>query len=308
MPQWAGSSWYFLRYCDPKNESAFAGMEALKYWMPVDWYNGGMEHVTRHMIYSRFWYRFLYDLGEVPYIEPYMKRSAVGLVLGADGQKMSKSLGNVVDPLDIAGAYGADTLRTYVCFMGDYGVASPWSDTGVKGAKRFLDRVAGMADLVRGTGSTPELESSFHKTVKKVSADIEELKFNTAIAALMSLINEIYDAGTLTKDEMITFIKLLSPFAPHICEEINEKLGEKGLLSLSKWPEYDETKTIDKTVEIALQVNGKLRGTLQIDADATKEDVLAAAKADARITAQTEGKTIVKEIYVPGKIVNIVIK
>ncbi len=308
MPQWAGSSWYFLRYCDPKNESAFAGMDALKYWMPVDWYNGGMEHVTRHMIYSRFWYRFLYDLGEVPYIEPYMKRSAVGLVLGSDGQKMSKSLGNVVDPLDIVSAYGADTLRTYVCFMGDYGVASPWSDTGVKGAKRFLDRVAGLTELVHGKGVTPALESSFHKTIKKVSADIEELKFNTAIAALMTLLNEIYDNGSLTRDELLTFVKLLCPFAPHISEEIAETLGEKSLLSLAAWPEHDEAKTVDATVELALQVNGKLRGTLTVDKNASKEDVLSLAKADARVLSQTEGKTIVKEIYVPGRIVNIVVK
>ncbi len=308
MPQWAGSSWYFLRYCDPKNESALAGMEALRYWMPVDWYNGGMEHVTRHMIYSRFWYKFLYDLGMVPYSEPYMKRTAVGLVLGPDGQKMSKSRGNVVDPLDVVRAYGADTLRTYVCFMGDYGVASPWSETGVKGAKRFLDRVCGLVELVSGKGVTPKLEVSFHKTIKKVSSDIEELKFNTAIAAMMTLINEIYEVGTLTRDELITFVKLLSPFAPHISEEIYEKLGGDGLVSLAKWPEYDEAKTVDATVEIALQVNGKLRGTVIVAKDAGKDDVIALAKADERVSAQIEGKTIVKEIYVPGRIVNIVVK
>ena len=308
MPQWAGSSWYFLRYCDPKNDSAFAGMEALKYWMPVDWYNGGMEHVTRHMIYSRFWYRFLYDLGEVPYIEPYMKRSAVGLVLGPDGQKMSKSKGNVIDPLEVSNVYGADTLRTYVCFMGEYGSASPWDDKGVKGARRFLDRVAGLTDLVKGTGETPELASAFHKTIKKVSSDIEELKFNTAIASMMSLINEIYDHGSLTKDELETLLKLLCPFAPHLCEEVHEALGGKDLLSLEKWPEYDESKTVDSTIEIAVQVLGKLRGTIKISADADKDAVLEAVKADEKIKTYIDGKTIVKEIYVPGKLVNFVVK
>ncbi len=308
MPQWAGSSWYFLRYCDPKNESAIAGAEALKYWLPVDWYNGGMEHVTRHMIYSRFWYKFLYDLGIVPYSEPYMKRTAVGLVLGSDGQKMSKSRGNVLDPLDVSKAYGADTLRTYVCFMGDYGAASPWSETGVKGAKRFLDRVCGLTELVHGKGVTPSLEVSFHKTIKKVTSDIEELKFNTAIAAMMSLVNEIYDAGTLTRDELITLVKLLAPFAPHIAEEIYESLGGEGFVSVAKWPEYDEAKTVDATVEIALQVNGKLRGTAMVAKDASKDEVIAAAKADERVAAMLDGKTIVKEIYVPGRIVNIVVK
>ena len=308
MPQWAGSSWYFLRYCDPKNESAIAGAEALKYWMPVDWYNGGMEHVTRHMIYSRFWYKFLYDLGIVPYSEPYMKRTAVGLVLGSDGQKMSKSRGNVLDPLDVVKAYGADTLRTYVCFMGDYGVASPWSEAGVKGAKRFLDRVCGLTELVSGKGVTPKLEVSFHKTIKKVSSDIEELKFNTAIAAMMTLVNEIYDVGTLTRDELITLVKLLAPFAPHIAEEIYASLGGDGFVSVASWPVYDEAKTVDSTVEIALQVNGKLRGTAMVAKDASKDDVLALAKADERIASLINGKTVVKEIYVPGRIVNIVVK
>ncbi len=308
MPQWAGSSWYFLRYCDPKNKSAFAGMDALKYWMPVDWYNGGMEHVTRHMIYSRFWYRFLYDLGEVPYREPYQKRTAVGLVLGPNGEKMSKSKGNVVDPLDVVRAYGADTLRTYVCFMGDYGMAAPWSDSAVKGAKRFLDRVAALTDLVKGTGSTPKLEASFHKTVKKVTADIEELKFNTAIAALMTLVNEITDAGALTRDEFSILIRLLCPFAPHLCEELNEQTGGKGLLSLAPWPEYDEEKTKDASVELAVQINGKVRGTVTVPADADKDALLAAAKAEERIAAALEGKTVVKEIVVPGKIVNLVVR
>ncbi|MCD7831835.1 MAG: leucine--tRNA ligase [Firmicutes bacterium] len=308
MPQWAGSSWYFLRYCDPHNTDAFAGREALDYWMPVDWYNGGMEHVTRHMIYSRFWHRFLYDIGEVSCPEPYKKRSAVGLVLGADGQKMSKSSGNVVDPLDVVEQYGADTLRTYVSFMGDYGAASPWSETGIKGVKRFLERVAAMTDMVRGRGTTPALETAFHKTIKKVTNDIEELKLNTAIASMMSLLNLIYDTGSLTKDELITFLKLLSPFAPHIAEEINEYLGEHELITLSEWPSYDESKTIDDVIEIALQVNGKLRGTMKIEAEAQRDDVIEAARSSPRIAELIAGKNVVKEIYVPGKIVNIVVK
>ncbi|MCD8056667.1 MAG: leucine--tRNA ligase [Clostridiales bacterium] len=308
MPQWAGSSWYFLRYCDPHNSDAFAGREALDYWMPVDWYNGGMEHVTRHMIYSRFWHRFLYDIGEVSCPEPYKKRSAVGLVLGADGQKMSKSSGNVVDPLDVVEQYGADTLRTYVSFMGDYGAASPWSETGIKGVKRFLERVAAMTDMVRGRGTTPALETAFHKTIKKVTNDIEELKLNTAIASMMSLLNLIYDTGSLTKDELITFLKLLSPFAPHIAEEINEYLGEHELITLSEWPSYDESKTIDDVIEIALQVNGKLRGTMKIEAEAQRDAVIEAARSSPRIAELIAGKNVVKEIYVPGKIVNIVVK
>ncbi|MCD7788599.1 MAG: class I tRNA ligase family protein, partial [Firmicutes bacterium] len=308
MPQWAGSSWYFLRYCDPHNTDAFAGREALDYWMPVDWYNGGMEHVTRHMIYSRFWHHFLYDIGEVSCPEPYKKRSAVGLVLGADGQKMSKSSGNVVDPLDVVEQYGADTLRTYVSFMGDYGAASPWSETEIKGVKRFLERVAAMTDMVRGRGTTPALETAFHKTIKKVTNDIEELKLNTAIASMMSLLNLIYDTGSLTKDELITFLKLLSPFAPHIAEEINEYLGEHELITLSEWPSYDESKTIDDVIEIALQVNGKLRGTMKIEAEAQRDDVIEAARSSPRIAELIAGKNVVKEIYVPGKIVNIVVK
>ncbi len=308
MPQWAGSSWYFLRYIDPKNPDAFADPEKLKYWLPVDWYNGGMEHVTRHLIYSRFWYKFLYDLGLVPVSEPYAKRTAQGLILGPDGEKMSKSKGNVVDPNDVVDQYGADVLRTYVLFMGDYASAAPWSDSSVKGCKRFLDRVADLYDIARGSGVTPKLESSFHKTVKKVSEDIEAMKFNTAIAALMSLINEIYEVGELTRDELLTFIKLLCPIAPHLTEELNSMLGNKALLSESEWPTYDEAKTVDATVEVALQINGKLRGTLTLPKDCPKEDAIAAAKADPRIASAIEGKTIVKEIAVPNRIVNIVIR
>jgi len=308
MPQWAGSSWYFLRYIDPNNREAFADPEKLKYWLPVDWYNGGMEHVTRHMIYSRFWHHFLFDEGQVPCAEPYAKRTAQGLILGPDGDKMSKSKGNVVDPNDVVDRYGADVLRVYVLFMGDYEKASPWSENSVKGCKRFLDRVAGLSDMVKGTGVTPELENSIHKTVKKVTNDIEDMKFNTAIAAMMSLLNEIYDHGSLTKDELETFVGILCPFAPHICEEMWEALGHKNVLSLSKWPEYDEAKTVDATIEIAVQICGKLRSTIRIAADADKDAAIAAAKADEKIVAALDGKTIVKEIYVPGKIVNIVAK
>ncbi len=308
MPQWAGSSWYFLRYIDPHNPDRFADPEKLKYWLPVDWYNGGMEHVTRHMIYSRFWHHFLYDLGEVPTAEPYAKRTAQGLILGPDGEKMSKSKGNVVDPNDVVDQYGADVLRVYVLFMGDYEKAAPWSDSSMKGCKRFLDRVAGLCDIAKGSGATPELESAFHKTIKKVSSDIEEMKFNTGIAAMMALINEIYDHGTLTVDELKTFVSMLCPYAPHLCEEIWESLGEKNILALSPWPEYDEAKTVDSTIEIAVQICGKLKGTITIAADADQSTAIAAAKADEKIAAALEGKNIIKEIYVPGKIVNIVAK
>ncbi len=308
MPQWAGSSWYFLRYMDPHNDTCLADPEKLAYWSPVDWYNGGMEHVTRHMIYSRFWHRFLYDIGVVPTKEPYAKRTAQGLILGPDGDKMSKSKGNVVDPNDVVDEYGADVLRLYVLFMGDYEKAAPWSEKSVKGCKRFLERTVGLMDMVQGTGTTPALEASFHKTIKKVTHDIEEMKFNTAIAAMMALINEIYDTGSLTVDEMKTFARLLCPFAPHISEEIWEQCGERELLSLSNWPAYDEAKTIDDTIEIAVQICGKLRATIQISREADQSIVLAAAKADGKVQAALEGKTIVKEIYVPGKIVNIVAK
>ena len=308
MPQWAGSSWYFLRYIDPNNDKRFADTDKMKYWLPVDWYNGGMEHVTRHMIYSRFWHHFLYDIGEVPCPEPYAKRTAQGLILGPDGEKMSKSKGNVIDPLDVVDKYGADVLRVYVLFMGDYEKAAPWSDSSVRGCKRFLDRTAGLLDIAKGSGATPELESSFHKTVKKVSDDIEEMKFNTGIAALMTLINEIYDHGSLTVDELKTFVSLLCPYAPHLSEEIWEKCGGKGLLSLGEWPEFDEAKTVDETVEIAVQICGKLRATITIPRDADKDEAIAAAKADSRVAEQLAGKNIVKEIYVPGRIVNIVAK
>ncbi len=308
MPQWAGSSWYFLRYTDPHNTERFADMDKLRYWMPVDWYNGGMEHVTRHMIYSRFWHRFLYDIGEVPCPEPYAKRTAQGLILGPDGEKMSKSKGNVVDPNDVVAQYGADVLRVYVLFMGDYEKAAPWSENGVKGCKRFLERTAGLLDIASGSGSTPELEAAFHKTVKKVSLDIEEMKFNTGIAALMTLINRIYEVGHLTLDEVKTFISLLCPYAPHLCEEMWEKCGGEGLLSLSSWPEYDESKTVDDMIEIGVQICGKVRGAVTVHKDADAAAAIAAAKSDEKIAAALSGKTIVKEIYVPGRIINIVAK
>jgi len=264
MPQWAGSSWYYLRYIDPHNTEAFADMDKLNYWMPVDWYNGGMEHVTRHMIYSRFWHQFLYDLGLVNTPEPYAKRSAQGLILGPDGEKMSKSRGNVIDPLDIVEEYGADTLRTYVLFMGDYGVATPWNDSSMKGCKRFLERVCALTDIATDAASPEGFESKFHKTIKKVTNDIEDMKFNTAIASLMTLLNDITAAGAISKEDLGIFAKLLCPFAPHVAEEIWEVLGKEGFISMAKWPEYDEAKTIDASVEIGVQVNGKLKGTIVI--------------------------------------------
>ena len=308
MPQWAGSSWYFLRYIDPHNEAALADPEKLKYWMPVDWYNGGMEHVTRHMIYSRFWHKFLYDIGAVPCDEPYAKRTAQGLILGPDGEKMSKSKGNVVDPNDVVDVYGADVLRTYVLFMGDYASAAPWNESSMKGCKRFLERVADLTDLVRPDGGSSKLETSFHKTVKKVSEDIEELKFNTAIASMMTLLNEIYEVGSLTAEQLSVLVRLLCPFAPHLAEEMWENLGGEGLCSLAEWPEWDDAKTVDATVEVAVQVNGKVRATVSLPLNCPKEEAIALAKADARIAAQLAGKTVVKEISVPNKIVNIVVK
>ena len=309
MPQWAGSSWYFLRYCGPHNDKEFASKEALKYWLPVDWYNGGMEHVTRHMIYSRFWHRFLYDIGEVPTAEPYAKRTAQGLILGPDGEKMSKSKGNVVDPNDVVDEYGADVLRVYVLFMGDYASTAPWSENGVKGCKRFLDRIYGLTSMLcDGDEFSPALEMSFHKTIKKVSEDIEAMKFNTAIAALMTLLNEIYDAKTINRAEMKAFLTLLSPFAPHISEELWENIGGEGMLANGKWIEYDESKTVADTVEIPVQINGKLRGTVVIPADADKDTAIAAANADEKIKGYLDGHTVVKEIFVPGRMINIVIK
>ena len=308
MPQWAGSSWYFLRYVDPHNTEALADRKKMEYWMPVDWYNGGMEHVTRHMIYSRFWHHFLYDTGIVNTPEPYAKRSAQGMILGSDGDKMSKSKGNVVDPLDIVNEYGADALRTYVLFMGDYGAAAPWNDSSVRGCKRFLERVAGLTDIMTEEPAAKDMEVKIHKAIKKVSSDIEAMKFNTAIACLMTLINEIYAVGKISKNDLVIFIKLLCPFAPHLCEEIWETIGGEGLLSLSQWPEYEESKTVEDSIEIGVQVNGKVRGTIVIPNGCAKEEALELAKKDERVASFLEGKTLVKEIYVPNKIVNFVAK
>ena len=290
MPQWAGSSWYFLRYIDPHNDNELAAMDKLNYWMPVDWYNGGMEHVTRHMIYSRFWHHFLYDIGVVNTPEPYAKRSAQGMILGADGDKMSKSKGNVVDPLDIVKEYGADTLRTYVLFMGDYGAAAPWNDSSVKGCKRFLERVAGLTDIMTDASADPDMEVKFHKAIKKVTADIEAMKFNTAIACLMTLINDIYTVGTISRDDLVIFIKLLCPFAPHLCEEMWESIGGEGFLSLSEWPKYDENKTVESKIEIGVQINGKLKTTIVIPNGCTKEEALAIANADSKNCSADRGK------------------
>ena len=309
MPQWAGSSWYFLRYCDPHNDNELSSEKALKYWMPVDWYNGGMEHVTRHMIYSRFWHKFLYDLGFVPTSEPYKKRTAQGLILGSDGEKMSKSRGNVVDPNDVVAEYGADVLRLYVLFMGDYEKAAPWQESSIKGCKKFLDRVWALQDMISDDENySKDLESLMHKTIKKVSSDIENLKFNTAIAAMMTLLNEIYLKKSITRGEMKTLITLLNPFAPHITEELYEILNFGGMLNENKWPEYDEALCIDDTVEIVAQINGKVKAKAVISRTAQKDEVIAFVKKDPKILEATQGKTIVKEIYVPGKLVNIVVK
>ena len=308
MPQWAGSSWYFLRYIDPHNTEALADPEKLKYWMPVDWYNGGMEHVTRHMIYSRFWHKFLYDLGVVPVAEPYAKRTAQGLILGSDGEKMSKSRGNVVDPNDMVDVFGADVLRTYVLFMGDYGSAAPWNESSMKGCKRFLERFGDLMDMAKGEGETPKLTSSIHKVIKKVSLDIEELKFNTAIASMMGLLNDIYDNGSLTRDELSILVRLLCPFAPHLAEEMWQDLGGKGLCSLAEWPLWDEAKTVDSTVEVAVQVNGKVRATIELPLNCPAADAIATAKANEKIVPFIEGKTVIKEISIPNKIINIVVK
>lgn len=308
MPQWAGSSWYFLRYIDPHNDKEFASREKLNYWMPVDWYNGGMEHVTRHVIYSRFWYHFLYDLGLVPTSEPYMRRTAQGLILGPDGEKMSKSRGNTIDPNTIVDEYGADTLRTYVLFMGDYGLEAPWNEQGVKGISRFLDRVYRLSErLNNNDGYTSSFESIINKTIKKVSDDIETLKYNTAISELMKLVNEYYAVESISKDDYTVLLTLLYPFAPHITEELNEKIGNSPICK-SSWPKYDEAKTIDETKEIAVQVNGKVRGTITINVNDSEDTIKEMALNEENVKRHTEGKDIVKVIVIKGKIVNIVVK
>ncbi len=308
MPQWAGSSWYFLRYCDPNNDTALASQEALKYWLPVDWYNGGMEHVTRHLIYSRFWHRFLYDIGAVPVDEPYAKRTAQGLILGPDGVKMSKSRGNVVDPNDVVDEYGADVLRVYVLFMGDYEQAAPWSESSLKGCKRFLERIWALQDIMTDDeGYSKELSASMHRTIKKVSADIEQLKFNTAIAAMMTLLNQISDKGSITKGEMKSLLTMLNPFAPHITEEMYNTLFG-GILSEQSWVTYDEALCVEETIEIVVQINGKVRAKMNIAADADQDTMIAAALENETVKPLLDGKTIVKKIAVPKKLVNIVVK
>ena len=310
MPQWAGSSWYFLRYTDPRNDQALASQQALEYWTPVDWYNGGMEHTTLHLLYSRFWHKFLYDIKVVPTPEPYAKRTSHGMILGENGEKMSKSRGNVVNPDDIVKEYGADTMRLFEMFIGDFEKAAPWSAAGIRGCRRFVERYWNLQDiLVKDGGIRAPLETPFHKTIKKVGEDIENLKFNTALAALMSLINDIYDSGSITPEELKVFTILLNPFAPHVTEEVwsLNKLGEE-MVCQQQWPAYDENKCKDETIEIVVQVNGKVRGKLSMPADVAKDAAVAAAKADEKICAAIGGKTILKEIYVPGKLVNLVVK
>ncbi len=309
MPQWAGSSWYFLRYCDAQNNDALASKEALNYWMPVDWYNGGMEHTTLHLLYSRFWAKFLYDINILDCPEPYAKRTSHGMILGENGEKMSKSRGNVVNPDDIINEYGADTMRLYEMFIGDFEKAAPWSSQGIKGCKRFLDRFAAMCDLAKGHGVTPSLESSFHKTIKKVTLDIDALKSNTAIAAMMALINDVYDAGTLTLDELSIFTRLLCPFAPHLAEEIwHTVLGNDSFSSLASWPEYDESKTVDSTVDVAIQICGKFKGTVSLATGISKDDALNIVKNNEKFSKLIEGKQIIKEIFVPDKLINLVVR
>ena len=309
MPQWAGSSWYFLRYCDPHNDEALASKEALEYWTPVDWYNGGMEHTTLHLLYSRFWHKFLYDIGVVPTKEPYQKRTSHGMILGENGEKMSKSRGNVVNPDDIVNEYGADTMRLYEMFIGDFEKAAPWNSASIKGCKRFLDRVWNLQEIaVDGDDYRPELEAPIHRTIKKVTEDIDNLKANTAIAAMMSLLNAIADTGAVTKGELRTLTLLLNPFAPHMTEELWEQMGFGGTVTYQQWPAYDEAKCKDETVEIVVQLNGKVRAKLSIPAEMEAADAIALAKQEEKIKAAIENMQIVKEIYVKGKLVNLVVK
>ena len=309
MPQWGGSSWYFLRYADPHNDKALASKEKLDYWMPVDWYNGGMEHTTLHLLYSRFWHKFLYDIGVVPTPEPYAKRTSHGMILGENGEKMSKSRGNVVNPDDIVREFGADTLRVYEMFIGDFEKAAPWSSSSIRGSRRFLERVWALGEnLVPGEGVRSQVETAVHKTIRKVGEDAENLKFNTAIAAMMALLNDFAAAGGATREEYRILLILLNPFAPHMTEELWERLGYGGQLAQAQWPVYDPAKCVEDTVEIAVQVNGKIRTRLVIPADSEAAQALAAAKADEKIAAALAGMQIVKELYVPGKLVNLVIR
>jgi leucyl-tRNA synthetase len=309
MPQWAGSSWYFLRYTDPHNHDAFASKENLDYWLPVDWYNGGMEHTTLHLLYSRFWHKFLYDLGYVSTPEPYQKRTSHGMILGENNEKMSKSRGNVINPDDIVKEFGADTLRSYEMFIGAFELSAAWSNQGVKGCRRFLDRVWKLQDMVVESNSySKDFETKMHQTIKKVSLDYEGLKFNTAIAAMMSLVNDFFSAGKITKGEFKTFLILLNPVAPHITEEIWETLSFKGKVYETEWPVWDEAKTIEDTIEIAVQINGKLKATVTIAVNEDQSVVREKVMGDENVTAVIKDKTIIKEIYVPGRIYNIVVK
>ena len=309
MPQWAGSSWYFLRYTDAHNRDALASREAMDYWTPVDWYNGGMEHTTLHVLYSRFWHKFLYDIGVVPTPEPYAKRTSHGMILGENGEKMSKSRGNVVNPDDIVREFGADTMRLYEMFIGDFEKAAPWSTNGIKGCRRFVERFWNLQDIVcEGDGIRRELEVPFNKAIKKVGEDVENLKFNTAIAALMSLMNDVAAVGSITRGELRVFTLLLNLFAPHVCEEVWERQKFGGLVCRQAWPKYDEAKCVDKTIEIAVQVNGKVRARITVPADVAKEDALSQAKGNGKISAELDGKKIVKEIYVPAKLINLVVR
>ncbi|HQD18492.1 MAG TPA: leucine--tRNA ligase [Bacillota bacterium] len=309
MPNWAGSSWYFLRYTDPHNDREFASMDKLKYWLPVDWYNGGMEHTTLHLLYSRFWHKFLYDCGLVPTPEPYKKRTSHGMILGENNEKMSKSRGNVVNPDDIVAEYGADTFRVYEMFMGAFDQATPWSQHGIKGCRRFLDRVWRLQDiLVDGDEYSPELETLMHQTCKKVSEDIERMKFNTAVAALMSLVNAFYDRGEVTRAEFRDFLVLINPFAPHISEELWERNGYEGQIASYKWVEWDETKAVEDMVEVPVQINGKIRGTVLVPRDAEQQDVRAKLQEDETIAKFVTGKQVTKEVYVPGRIYSLVVK
>ena len=309
MPQWAGSSWYFLRYCDPKNMDTLASKEALEYWMPVDWYNGGMEHTTLHLLYSRFWHKFLYDIGQVSTKEPYMRRTSHGFILGENGEKMSKSRGNVINPDDVIAEYGADTLRLYEMFIGDFEKTAPWSTSSMKGCKRFLDRIWALQDIVTDSSDyRKEFVASFNKTIKKVSSDIENLKFNTAIAAMMTLLNEIAATGSITRGEYKDLLIMLNPFAPHITEEIYENMNYGGMLNEQKWVAYDESLCLDETVEIVAQINGKVRAKLIIPIDAEQDDVLSLAKSDSKVAEAIKDKTIIKQIYVKGKLFNLVVK
>lgn len=309
MPQWAGSSWYFLRYTDPHNKEALAGKENLDYWLPVDWYNGGMEHTTLHLLYSRFWYKFLYDIGVVPTKEPYAKRTSHGLIMGENNEKMSKSKGNVVNPDEIVNEFGADTMRLYEMFIGDFEKAAPWSTNGIKGCSRFVERYFHLQDILSGeTGVRKAMEVPLNKAIKKVSADIEEMKFNTAIACLMSLINEIYDVSSVTVDELRIFTKLLNPFAPHVTEEMWQKLSlGEDFASVSDWPAYDESKCVDSLIEVVVQINGKLRAKMQVKAGISRDEAISLAKRNPKISAALEGAKIIKEIYVQNKLVNFVV-